>query len=733
MQRSRQLKVSIQLILEQLEARLVPTGTPVLTIPLDPNLDQFGDQILTVQAYGDSTRATSGIFDTGASAVTFAPGDQDMFTQNGNPIPIKVPGGAQASGIGGDVTGDVSQPGTILADGLHAGSVNIDDLGNITTTANFDSNSAATPGIQAFVGTQDGSPDLPTITGTPILNPSPGHPQGLAARVDLQGYQFDLSSLFPDLGLSGLSFAMPDLHFVDPGTSLTAATGDTNPVYVSLGAFGMDNHTNPGDVITESTSPDVAGVSVGNKGQTVASQNPFLLDTGSQLTVISTQMAQKLGLDLSNPDTTIDVQGVGGTETVPGFTLDKLDLPRTDGGIIEFTNVPVYVLDVDPGLDGILGMNLWDTADTLLIDPHAPGGGQLGLTFFTNPDRSGGGLDSSELSLLQSLGGAYSGAFHGNAIPDFSVPTSGSISGQVFQDANGNGQHDPGDTGQVGVRVYLDSNNNGRLDRGEMSTLTDSRGDYSFTGLKAGTFHVREVVPSGWVATSPSSMTVNLAANQQSAGDNFGNFKLGQISGQVFVDRNGNGQRDTGEPGQSGVKVYLDGNGNGKLDPGEKVVTTNGSGSFSFTNLGPGTYTVREVLPAGWLQTTASTSFSVTLTSGQNVTGDNFGNFKTISISGRVLSSNGGSVAGFVVYLDDNQNDILDSGERNVQVSSQGTYTFTGLGPGNYIVREVAPVNWTLVKPASGFFSVTATSGQNVSGDNFLNRRSTTKAPGVLH
>src|SRR5438105_4728194 len=103
-----------RLYLEGLEDRRLLS---LITVPLDPTLDQFGDQIITVQAYQDESRATiNSIFDTGASAVTFGVDDQGFFL---NDIAIKVPGGAQADGIGGSITGDVSEPGTILADGLH--------------------------------------------------------------------------------------------------------------------------------------------------------------------------------------------------------------------------------------------------------------------------------------------------------------------------------------------------------------------------------------------------------------------------------------------------------------------------------------------------------------------------------------------------------------------------------------------------------------------------------------
>src|SRR6476620_2390606 len=113
---------------EALEPRCLFTGD--VTIPLDPTLDQFGDQIVTVMTYtrgvpdpNSDAVGTFGIFDTGASAVTFSPDDATLFDFFNQPIPIRNPGGAVAAGIGGEITGDVSEPVTIVADGMHASSL----------------------------------------------------------------------------------------------------------------------------------------------------------------------------------------------------------------------------------------------------------------------------------------------------------------------------------------------------------------------------------------------------------------------------------------------------------------------------------------------------------------------------------------------------------------------------------------------------------------------------------
>ena len=69
-----------------------------------------------------------------------------------------MPGGAIAGGIGGIIIGDVSQPGTIIADGLHAMTLTFDEFGLPIFGDHLRRDTAATPGIQAFVGTEAGSP-----------------------------------------------------------------------------------------------------------------------------------------------------------------------------------------------------------------------------------------------------------------------------------------------------------------------------------------------------------------------------------------------------------------------------------------------------------------------------------------------------------------------------------------------------------------------------------------------
>lgn len=71
------------------------------------------------------------------------------------------------------------------------------------------------------------------------------------------------------------------------------------------------------------------------------------------------------------------------------------------------------------------------------------------------------------------------------------------------------------------------------------------------------------------------------------------------ISGNVFVDTNRNGAKDSGESNYSGVTVTLSGT-------ASKTTTTDASGNYSFTGLPGGSYTVALTVPSGYAATTTN-------------------------------------------------------------------------------------------------------------------------------
>ncbi|AFY56856.1 RHS repeat-associated core domain protein [Rivularia sp. PCC 7116] len=102
----------------------------------------------------------------------------------------------------------------------------------------------------------------------------------------------------------------------------------------------------------------------------------------------------------------------------------------------------------------------------------------------------------------------------------------------------------------------------------------------------------------------------------------------------------GAGSKSVLEPGLAGVSVYLDSNNNGILDNGEAVQITaaddpsttdiDETGQYEFTNLVPGTYIVREIVPDGFEQTFPSNTegFTIEVGAGEIVENIDFGNIE---------------------------------------------------------------------------------------------------------
>jgi hypothetical protein len=102
---------------------------------------------------------------------------------------------------------------------------------------------------------------------------------------------------------------------------------------------------------------------------------------------------------------------------------------------------------------------------------------------------------------------------------------------------------------------------------------------------------------------------------------------------------------------------------------------------------------------------------AVTLTEGQVATGQNFGNYypPPVTISGTSFTDLDGdgvrdpgepALAGRVVYLDQNRNGLLDTGELRTTTGQDGSYRFADLPAGTYYVNEVPQTGWAQSLPA---------------------------------
>jgi hypothetical protein len=93
---------------------------------------------------------------------------------------------------------------------------------------------------------------------------------------------------------------------------------------------------------------------------------------------------------------------------------------------------------------------------------------------------------------------------------DFGIYKPSTLSGTVFNDLNRDGVWENGEPLLSGWRIFIDTNNDGRLDGSELSTRSDSNGNFSLSNLPAGNYTLRETMVGGWQATTPPWSTVKL-------------------------------------------------------------------------------------------------------------------------------------------------------------------------------------------------------------------------------
>jgi protocatechuate 3,4-dioxygenase beta subunit len=293
-------------------------------------------------------------------------------------------------------------------------------------------------------------------------------------------------------------------------------------------------------------------------------------------------------------------------------------------------------------------------------------------------------------------------------LEDRCLPSGYSISGIVFRDTNGNGVRDSGEGGLAGWAVQLLDGSGNFLGQ----TTSNAAGAYAFAGLQAGSYTIRELPQTGWAQTAgPTGYNISLTSGGTLTGNNFGDFRLGTVSGTVFRDTNGNGVRDSGEAGLAGWAVQLRNGSGGVL----QTATTDAAGHYAFTGLVPGSYAVTDTLSSGWYQTSTPVSHVTIATSGASIV-TNFGvSQQSPARRGTIVGTlfadlNGNGVqdagetvglAGWTVYLDRNNNSVLDPREFSATTTSAGQFTFAGLAAGTYTVRQVTPSGWAQTSPVA--------------------------------
>ncbi len=197
-------------------------------------------------------------------------------------------------------------------------------------------------------------------------------------------------------------------------------------------------------------------------------------------------------------------------------------------------------------------------------------------------------------------------------VGDLATTSTTQLSGNVFNDADRDGDAGLYEPGLKGWTVYIDADNDGQLDHGEQSTLTDDVGNYVFSNLPTGDYIVREVAPADWSLTTPSPAPIHLIHGHAVAGINFANADhTYSISGTVFNDVSGDGEQQDDEPPLQGFKAYLDANGDHSLDDGETAATTDDAGHYSLVGLKSGNASLRIEAKNGWVTVAPSSGYSM--------------------------------------------------------------------------------------------------------------------------
>ncbi len=325
-----------------------------------------------------------GLFDTGASfhLMSYTAGRRtgiyasDLLTKNTVEII-----GATSSALA-----RVSQPLAIFVDGLAAIDPNTKTLD--------ESRMVGQSNVSIVVGdvpTPD-LKDLPTVVGSPL------------------SVNF-VTAIFNDhpitLTYDGNNYTSPDIRFYEHGDPCIPDFARSIPLsLIPAGAMNVQYILDLEAIIDFVFQPGQPSMIIGNLAQSLffvgsvdlhdgtrsaIDKTHFMLDTGAQITVISSGIASRLGLDPAKADFDVDITDATGETTIqPGFYIDSLEIPAL-GEWLSFTNVPVVLLDVaspEGGtLDGIIGMNLFVEFNLVL---H--GGGLIfqappSLTFERIPSR----------------------------------------------------------------------------------------------------------------------------------------------------------------------------------------------------------------------------------------------------------------------------------------------------------------------------------------------------------
>lgn len=253
------------------------------------------------------------------------------------------------------------------------------------------------------------------------------------------------------------------------------------------------------------------------------------------------------------------------------------------------------------------------------------------------------------------------------------LPQTGSIRVNVWEDKDGNGINDDGNSTLPQVTVGATGQSN--------KTIGPNGGSTVFEPLNFATYDVSLTIPAGYALTTPPSpRSVELAANppeRQNAIVNFGLRKIpgNAISGRVWYDYNFNGVIDGGDRPYSAppyVAMSM------RAEPGGHPGTINTDGTYTIEDVPDGTYTLDTVpdVNESSYKRSFPTYYSVTM-SGTSRGGFDF-LIQPYSIRGKA-------------FLDNNRDCIFQPGEPFVKDGRVDVQVWSSADP-RFTISQATPI-----------------------------------------
>ncbi len=245
------------------------------------------------------------------------------------------------------------------------------------------------------------------------------------------------------------------------------------------------------------------------------------------------------------------------------------------------------------------------------------------------------------------------------------VPNAGTgvLGDRVWSDDNGDGLQDPGEVGIAGVTIEID----GPSCTPTCTVTTGPDGTWLATGLAPGDYFVYVDVATlpGTYNTVPTNnggddtYTISVAD-----GDTFTHLDFGfddptaaSIGDTVYLDEDGDGGQDVGEPGLEGVTVNLVDTATGNI---LATTTTDDNGNYDFTGLQPGSYDVvvtDVALVLATLNNTQTAASPIVIVGGEDIDTADFG----------YAPSDGSGTIGSFVWHDLDGDGFVDLGEPGIE------------------------------------------------------------------